>query len=192
MRDRILELIAREVEHARAGRPAAIVAKMNALEDRKVCAAVYQASQAGVPVDLIVRGFCTLRPGVPGLSENVRVRSIVGRFLEHSRIFYYRNGAADPVDGEFFIGSADWMYRNLSARVEAVAPVARRPLRERLWGILQLMLNDRRQAWVMDADGQYTQLRPQDPGDELGTQQALMNLARQEAVVSPEELSLLR
>jgi polyphosphate kinase len=192
MRDRVLELIAREGEHAKAGRPAAIVAKMNALEDRKVCAALYQASQAGVSIDLIVRGFCTLRPGVKGLSETIRVRSIIGRFLEHSRIFYYRNGAADPVDGEFYIGSADWMSRNLSARVEAVTPIDKRPPRERLWGILQLMLNDRRQAWVMDADGQYTQLRPQDGGDEVGTQQALMNLAKQEAVVSPEELSLLR
>lgn len=192
MRDRVLELIAREVEHAKAGRPAGIIAKMNALEERKVCHALYDASRAGVKIDLVVRGFCTLRPGVKGLSENIRVRSVIGRFLEHSRIFYYRNGAADPVDGAFFIGSADWMYRNLLARVEAVTPIDARPQRERLWQVLQIMLNDRRQAWVMDSEGNYRQLRPNGGEDETGTQQALMNLARQEAIITPEELNLLR
>jgi polyphosphate kinase len=192
MRDRVLELIAREAAHARAGRPAAIIAKMNALEERKVCAALYDASRAGVKIDLIVRGFCTLRPGVKGLSENIRVRSVIGRFLEHSRIFYYRNGAADPVDGELYIGSADWMYRNLSARVEAVTPIDKRPPRERLWQALQIMLNDRRQGWVMDGEGAYRQLRPNGGEDEVGTHQTLINLAKQEAVVSPEELNLLR
>jgi polyphosphate kinase len=192
MRDRILEMIAREAENAKAGRPGMIVAKMNALEERKVCAALYDASRAGVQIDLIVRGFCTLRPGVNGMSENIRVRSIIGRFLEHSRIFYFRNAAADPIDGEFFIGSADWMYRNLLARVEAVTPIDRRPLRERLWGILQIMLNDRRQAWEMDSEGAYRQLKPKEGEEDLGTHQTLMNLARQDAVVTPEELSFLR
>jgi polyphosphate kinase len=192
MRDRILDLISREAEHARAGRPAAIIAKMNALEERKVCEALYAASAAGVEIDLIVRGFCTIRPGVPGLSERIRVRSIIGRFLEHSRIFYYRNGAPDPVDGEFYIGSADWMYRNLAGRVEAVTPIDQPSLRRRLWGLLQTMLSDRRQAWVMDANGGYHQLIPEAGVEGVGTQHTLMNLASQEALISPEELRLLR
>ncbi|HSI33978.1 MAG: polyphosphate kinase 1 [Phycisphaerae bacterium] len=191
MRDRFIEMIERETAHAKAGRPAQIVAKMNALEERKIIRALYDASQAGVKIELIVRGFCTLRPGVPGLSENIRVRSIIGRFLEHSRVYYFRNAAADPADGEFYIGSADWMSRNLLARVEAIVPIARRPLRERLWGLLQILLSDRRQAWMMAADGSYAQARPESDGD-LGTHVILMNLARHEAVVSPEELMLLR
>jgi polyphosphate kinase len=191
MRDRILQAIQREADNAAAGHPAHIVAKMNALEEPKVCAALYDASRAGVQIDLVVRGFCTLRPGVKGMSENIRVRSIIGRFLEHSRIFYYRNGAKDPVDGEFFIGSADWMYRNLTRRVEAVAPIERPALRERLWQLLQIMLNDRRQAWLMDSDGRYR--RPErESSDASGTHQMLMNLARSEAIVSPEESLLLR
>lgn len=192
MRDRILELIERETAHARAGRPAHIIAKMNALEERKVCRALYEASCAGVKIELIVRGFCTLRPGVEGLSENITVRSVIGRFLEHSRIFYYRNAVPDPVDGEFFIGSADWMYRNLQARVEAVTPILRRPLRERLWLILQTLLNDRRQAWSMDGDGRYTHLQADNGQADPGTHVTMMALARQEAVVTPEELHLLR
>jgi polyphosphate kinase len=192
MRDRILALIAREAENARAGRPAAIIAKMNALEDRKVCEALYAASNAGVEIDLIVRGFCTIRPGVAGLSERIRVRSIIGRFLEHSRIFYYRNAAKEPVDGEFYIGSADWMHRNLTGRVEAVAPIEQHALRNRLWNLLQTMLADRRQAWVMDASCGYQQLTAA-PGvaAEMGTQQIYMSLASQEAMISPEELRLL-
>ncbi len=137
---------------------------------------LYHASQAGVKIDLIVRGFCVLRPGVNGLSENISVISIIGRFLEHSRIFYFRNGAADELDGEFIIGSADWMYRNLLARVEAAAPIEKRHLRERLWEILNIMLRDRRQAWEMRSDGSYEQRKPE-PGD-IGTQQTLMNMAR--------------
>jgi len=191
MRDRFLEMIEREAEHARAGRPAHIIAKMNALEEKKICAALYSASRAGVKIDLIVRGFCTLRPGVPGLSENIRVRSVIGRFLEHSRIYYFRNAAPDPVDGEFYIGSADWMHRNLMSRVEAIVPIEKRPLRDRLWFILQTLLNDRRQAWAMDSEGRYTQLRPESDA-ELGTHVIMMNLARQEALVTHEELMLLR
>jgi polyphosphate kinase len=181
MKDRFLALIEREIEHQKAGRHARIIAKMNSLEDRKVCRALYRASQAGVSIDLIVRGFCTLRPGVPGMSENIRVQSVIGRYLEHSRIFYFRNGAGGELDGEFFIGSADWMYRNLSARVEAIAPVQQRPLRQRLWEILQIMLSDRRSAWDMHPDGSYTQRVPRDASEEMGTQQTLMALAKQSA-----------
>jgi polyphosphate kinase len=134
-------------------------------------------------VDLIVRGFCTLKPGVPGLSENIRVVSVIGRFLEHSRVFYFRNGADDPVDGEFYIGSADWMYRNLLARVEAVVPIERRTLRERLWEVIQIMLNDQRQAWDMQPDGSYVQRTPAAEGNgdashAVGTHAFLMNLTR--------------
>jgi polyphosphate kinase len=179
MKDRFLAMIDREIEHQKGGRPARIVGKMNSLEDRKICRALYRASQTGVSIDLIIRGFCALRPGVPGMSENIRVQSVIGRYLEHSRIFYFRNGAGAELDGEFYIGSADWMYRNLSARVEAIAPVQQRPLRQRLWEILQIMLNDRRSAWDMHPDGSYTQRTPRDASEEMGTQQTLMSLARQ-------------
>jgi polyphosphate kinase len=182
MQDRFLEMIQREIENKRAGKPAHVVAKINSLEDRKIIRALYAASEAGVPVDLIVRGFSTLRPGVAGLSENIRVISVIGRFLEHSRIFYFRSGASDPINGAFSIGSADWMYRNLLARVEAVVPIEPRPLRERLWEVLQVMLNDRRQAWDMRPDGSYVQRMPgDDPATQLGTQQTLMNLTKQRA-----------
>lgn len=160
MKRRFLDLIRREVEHHRAGKPAGILAKMNQLEDRDICEALYAASQAGVRVQLIVRGFCTLRPGVPGMSENISVISIIGRFLEHSRIFYFRRGAADPLDGECFLGSADWMYRNMEARVEAITPVEDRASREELWRVLQIHLSDHRSAWDMRPDGTYVQRKP--------------------------------
>ena len=184
MKSRFIDMIDREIEHQKAGRPARIVAKMNSLEDRAICRALYRASQAGVKIDLIVRGFCTLRPGVEGMSETIRVQSVIGRFLEHSRIFYFRNGAEQELDGTFHIGSADWMYRNLEHRVEAISPVEQKPLRQRLWDILQIMLNDRRSGWDMNPDGSYTQRKPGDPSQELGTQQTLMNFARQHAVVA--------
>ena len=151
---------------AREGRPARIIAKMNQLEDPQICEALCEASQAGVPIDLIVRGFCCLRPGVAGYTDNVRIISIIGRFLEHSRIYYFANGAEDPLDGEFCIGSADWMHRNLSDRVEAIAPIEPRLLKERLWEILQICLEDHRQAWDMQPDGTYIQRRP--PPDATG------------------------
>lgn len=179
MKERFLAMIDLEIAHQQSGKPARIVAKMNSLEDREICLALYRASQAGVSIDLIVRGFCTLRPGVEGLSDNIRVESVIGRFLEHSRIFYFRNGTADELEGEFFIGSADWMYRNLEARVEAIAPVQARPLRQRLWEILQIMLDDRRSAWDMHSDGTYSQRKPADGAPALGAQELLMSLARQ-------------
>jgi polyphosphate kinase len=179
MKKRFLEMIDREAENARAGLPAGIVAKMNSLEDPQVISALYRASEVGVPIDLIVRGFCCLRPGVPGLSDNVRVISIVGRFLEHSRVFVFRKGADDPADGEFYIGSADWMYRNLQNRVEAVTPIEERAFRERLWQSLQIMLGDQRQAWDMNGDGEYSQRQPPASGIETGTHRCLMALAQQ-------------
>jgi polyphosphate kinase len=177
MRARYLEMIEREVAHAIGGKPAHIVAKMNQLQDREIIRALYEASNAGVRVDLIVRGFCCLVPGVEGLSENIRVISIVGRFLEHSRIFYFRNGAENPVEGEFYMGSADWMYRNLENRVEANTPVEDRHAKERLWQILDVQLRDNRLAWEMNPDGTYTQVRASEGEEEINSQTALMDAA---------------
>ena len=189
MRERFIAMIEREIEHHRAGRPAGIIAKMNQLEDHKVIRTLYKASQAGVPIDLIVRGFCSLRPDVPGMSENIRVTSVIGRFLEHARIFYFRNGSENPLDGEFSLGSADWMYRNLLHRVEAVVPVEDKAGRERLWEILQVQMRDNRQAWEMRGDGSYVQRRPAEGEEERGSHPMLMQLARQRtssaAVVAP-------
>jgi polyphosphate kinase len=176
MRDRFLEMIEREIEHHAAGRPARIVAKMNQLQDRRIIRGLYRASQAGVPVDLIVRGFCCLRPGVEGLSDNIRVISVIGHFLEHSRIYHFSNGQDDPRAGEYYIGSADWMYRNLGRRVEAITPIEDRALRERLWQILTIMRRDERQAWDMQPDGSYVQRQPSDPEIQIGTHETMMRL----------------
>ncbi len=179
MRAEFVRLIEREIANHEAGRPSRIVAKLNQLEDPEICALLSRASQAGVPVELIVRGLCCLAPGVPGLTENLRIRSIVGRFLEHSRIYHFAAGSDDPLDGEFLIGSADWMTRNLSKRVEAAVPISERRLRARLWEILEICLADTRNAWQMQPDGRYLQLRPNGdgPGSE-GTHETLMRLAR--------------
>ena len=165
MKQRFLEMIAREVDHQKAGRPAHILAKMNQLEDRDICNALYAAGQAEVRVDLIVRGFCTLTPGVPGLSENIRVISVIGRFLEHSRIYHFRNGAEQEVDGEYYMGSADWMHRNLESRIEAIVPIEDKALKADLQRILQTQLSDQRSAWDMKADGAYIQRKPAQPND---------------------------
>ena len=133
---------------------------MNQLEDKEMCALLSRASQAGVPIQLIVRGLCCLPPGVPGLTENITIRSVVGRFLEHSRIFHFADGSDDPLEGTFLIGSADWMHRNLSERVEAAVPVVDRRLRARLWEILEICLADRRTAWEMQSHGGYLRLQP--------------------------------
>jgi polyphosphate kinase len=162
MKRRFIELIERETQIAAAGGRGRIIAKMNQLEDRGVMDALYRASEAGVSIDLVVRGFCCLRPSMPGLSGNIRIRSIVGRFLEHSRIFWFGAGKEDPLDGDFFIGSADWMYRNLQTRVEAATPIESRELRRDLWEVLQACLEDRRSAWQMQADGTYRQLDSSD------------------------------
>src|SRR5215468_2296401 len=184
MRSRFLELVGVEIENHRKGWPARIVGKMNQLEDPDVIRALAQAAMAGVPVDLVIRGFCCLRPGLPGLTEGIRVRSIIGRFLEHSRIFHFAAGQDDPVDGEFYIGSADWMHRNLSSRVEVVTPVMARALKKKLWDTLEACLKDRRQAWVMNLDGSYTQLQPEvgsDGPESVGTHPFLMEATRRSA-----------
>ena len=168
MKKRFLELIDREAQIAASGGSGRIIAKMNQLEDRGVMDALYRASESGVQIDLIVRGFCCLRPAMPGLSQNIQIRSVVGRFLEHSRIFWFGAGKPDPLDGDFYIGSADWMYRNLQTRVEAATPVRSRDARGTLWDILQICLDDRRSSWQMQPDGTYRQidcapLAPEDP-----------------------------
>ena len=156
MHERFLELIAGEAARTRGGGMGRIVAKMNALVDPPAIDALYAASQAGVEIDLIVRGICCLRPGVPGLSDRIRVRSVIGRFLEHSRIFSF----GPPGDEEIYIGSADWMPRNFLRRVEAVVPIEAAPLRARLRTLLETILEDDRQAWTLDADGGWTQRQP--------------------------------
>lgn len=170
MRERFLAMIAREIEEHKPDSPGHIIAKMNALEDREIIEALYQASQAGVRIDLIVRGFCCLRPGVPGMSENIRVTSCIGRLLEHSRIFYFRNGGEE----EFYIGSGDWMYRNLDTRVEAAAPILDPALRAELRAILDLYLADQRQTWELQPDGSYVQRQPSSPEEEVPVQEKML------------------
>ena len=169
MRERVIALIEREAALAEAGRPARIVAKMNALVDPETIAALYRASQAGVEIDLIVRGICCLRPGVEGVSDRIRVISIVGRFLEHSRIFHFAN------DGQpaYYIGSADWMPRNFDRRVEALVPVEHPALHAHLQSLLDTCLADNRQAWELHADGAYRQRRPARGERERGTHRIL-------------------
>jgi polyphosphate kinase len=173
MREKFTSFIRREAHHAHEGRPARIVVKVNGLEDPDIVEELYRASMAGVDVDLVVRDICRLRPGLEGISENVTVRSVVGRFLEHSRIYYFENGG----DPEYYVGSADWMTRNLDKRVEAVTPVEDSEIREQLRFNLALLLADNRKSWVMNADGSYEQRRP---GDDrvVNTQEVLMSETR--------------
>jgi polyphosphate kinase len=173
MRDRFTRMIGREIDHARAGRPARIIAKMNALQDKRIIEKLYEASQAGVKIDLIVRGFCCLIPGVPGRSENICVISVLGRFLEHSRIFYFSDGGLE----EYYIGSADWMNRNLDFRVEAITPIEDPSLQPTLKHILETMLNDYSHAWELTSDGLW-QRRVPPPGTKVvHSQDQFMQLA---------------
>lgn len=174
MKSSFLAKIQQEIRNKKAGKPARIIAKMNAMEDEVMTEALYEASKAGVLVSLIVRGFCSLKPGVKGLSENIEVISIIGRFLEHSRVFYFANGSEKPLYGEFYIGSADWMHRNLHNRVELVTPILDMKHREKLWDFLEILLHDNRQAWVLKSDGTYLQRKPKDGEEERGTHAILM------------------
>jgi polyphosphate kinase len=151
LRSGFLDLVEREKGHAMAGRPARIVLKLNAIVDGPVIEALYGASQAGVDIDLIVRGACSLHPGVPGVSDRIRVRSIIGEFLEHSRIWGFANGG----DAEWFIGSADLMDRNLDRRIEAVVPVEDSEARARIDEVVELMLRDDRRSWQLQSDASW-------------------------------------
>ena len=171
MRDRFTAMIQREIDHARNGRAARIVAKMNQLQDAQIIRKLYEASQAGVKIDLVVRGFCCLRPGVPGLSENISTISVLGRFLEHSRIFHFHNDGND----EFYIGSADWMVRNLDYRVEAIAPVLDKSLHKPLKDVLDTMLSQAAGSWELGPDGQWrARACGNSPKDALSAQDQLM------------------
>ena len=182
MRQKILGMIDAEIDAAKAGRPARIWAKLNALEDRDVTERLYAASAAGVKVNLVVRGFCCLRPGVPGLSENIRVSSVVGRFLEHSRVYHFAAGEEKPRDGAWYISSADWMYRNLSNRVEVSCPVRDADARGRLARMFEVHALDHANAWDLNQDGSYTRRTPPadaapDSVERLGTFEVLMREA---------------
>jgi len=166
----LLENIKREIELQGKGNQGLIQLKSNALTDLDVIAALYQASQAGVRVELIIRDSCLLRPGIPGLSENIRVVSLVGRFLEHARIYYFRNNGQE----QYYIGSADLMKRNLERRVEVIAPVESPVLQAQLREILNLQLADRRGAWEMQADGAYIQRRPEAKEEKRSAQELLI------------------
>jgi len=172
MRETFRQLIQREIEHAEAGEGGRIIAKMNELGDRRLISALYEASQAGVEIDLIVRGICRLRPGLEGLSESIRVVSIVGRFLEHDRVFWFENGG----DPSVYIGSADWQRSRLDDRVEAAVPVQDPAHQERLRRALQHAIDDSRTAWTLRPDGCYVQRTPDADGS-LGLQDALMREA---------------
>jgi polyphosphate kinase len=163
MHDKVLEKIDRETGHANAGRPARIIAKMNSLVDPEVIEALYRASRAGVDIDLIIRGLCALRPGIPGVSENIRVRSVVGRFLEHSRVFYFSNGGGEDGQSELFLASADWMERNFFRRVEIAFPVRERTHRERILRDLDSYLADNTHAWTLGRDGRYERAPTEPP-----------------------------
>ncbi|HYL98071.1 MAG TPA: polyphosphate kinase 1 [Blastocatellia bacterium] len=167
LRDKLLALIEREVEHQKAGRPAGIIAKLNHITDTKMIRALYEASQGDVKIDLFVRGICTLRPGVPGLSSTISVTSVVGRFLEHSRILCFANGG----DEEIFIGSADWMYRNLERRVELMVPIDDPRLRKYIKEeMLSAYIKDNLRARVLRHDGSYERLRPAAPAEGFDVQ----------------------
>ncbi|WP_416840851.1 polyphosphate kinase 1 [Haloferax sp. DFSO52] len=177
LREEMTRLVRREADHARAGREARIVAKMNAIEDPKMVRELYEASMSGVDIDLVVRGICRLRPGIEGISETISVSSVVGRFLEHSRIFYFHNDG----DPEYYVGSADWMVRNLDRRVEAIAPVEDPSLRVELEAVLDALQSDNRRRWTMDSEGRYEQLRPPNDDDKREAHRTLMDRALAES-----------
>ncbi len=176
MREKFLQLIQREIENQKQGYPSYIIAKMNSLVDPEIISALYEASQMGVNIDLIIRGICCIRPKVKGLSDRIRVISVIGRFLEHSRIFYFSNSGKEQV----YIGSADWMPRNLDARVEVITPIEDISLVKELKQILEIVLADNRQAWDLRADGTYIQRHPKDGEPEMSSQKHFMSQGRPE------------
>jgi polyphosphate kinase len=182
MKKRFIELIKKEEEYVKTKGEGLIIAKMNQLEDVEIINALYSASKAGVKVHLIIRGFCCLIPGKAGLSENITVSAIIGRFLEHTRIFYFSAGKADRVDGAFYFGSADWMHRNLDSRVEVIVPIVQKSLKQRTWDLLDLYIREKRQAWDLDQVGYYTKREKTPKADDPGIHAFLMKNAQQEKI----------
>ena len=177
LRENFIDLIHREVQHSQAGRPSGIWAKMNQLQDARMIRELYLAGQAGVPISLNIRGLCCLRAGVPGLSENIRVYSTLGRFLEHSRIYRFENGG----NPEFFIGSADWMTRNLNRRMETIMPVTDSQLKQELEQTVQVYENDNCSAWDMRPNGKYIKRRPRKNQKRSAAQEELIELIGKQA-----------
>jgi len=186
MRASFVKLIEREMEIQAQGGSGRVIAKMNAIDDMDMIRALYRASQRGVRVDLIVRGHTRLRPGLPGISENIRVMSVVGRFLEHDRAYYFGNDG----DPRVFIGSADWRQRNLDERVEAVVEIAESEQRDRVARVLELILSDNVSAWDLDAHGDYHLRRPADDEPVLACQRELMADAERRRSAFDEMASL--
>jgi len=180
LHETVLGLIAREADHARAGRPARIVAKMNAVVDEDVIEALYRASNAGVQITLLVRGICCLRPGVPNVSENIEVRAIVDRFLEHGRVFSFTNGGKR----EMYISSADWMPRNFHRRVEVMVPIDDEDIKTRLSDILDVQLGDTAKSWRLLSDGRYERIEPKEGATPLRSQQRFIELARDKVKIA--------
>ncbi|MES2527293.1 MAG: polyphosphate kinase 1 [Bdellovibrionota bacterium] len=176
MKSTFMNKIRDEISNAKAGKKARIIAKMNSLEDEVITELLYEASSAGVKITLIIRGFCCLKPGIPGLSENIEVISIIGRFLEHSRIFFFASGEEEANRGTYYIGSADWMHRNLHNRVELIIPIMDVRLREKLGEFLEIILKDNRLAWTLSPDGSYKQKVPAEGEEEKGTHQEMMKV----------------
>ena len=168
--DALIEKICRETTLAKAGKSARIIAKVNSLNEPQLINALYEASEAGVQIDLIVRGICSLRPGVKGLSENIHVRSIVGRFLEHSRVYYFLNDGSE----EFYCSSADWMDRNMFRRNESCFEIRQKAMRNQLRHDLDLFLADNFQAWVLSGDGSYKRLTP-GKNDRISAQETFLD-----------------
>lgn len=184
MKTKFFELIDREIKFALEGKEARIIAKMNSFEDVEIAKKLYEASHAGVKITLIVRGFCCLKPKTPGISDNIEVISIVGRFLEHSRVFYFKNGKDQVEESDFYFGSADWMYRNLNNRVEVITPVFAKDLKLRLWDFIETMMNDQRLVWDMQSDGSY-KLRKAKADKETSTHELLMQKALENSLPKP-------
>ena len=182
LRDTFMDLIRRETENAQRGKPAKIIAKMNSLCDREIIAALYEASAAGVEIDLIVRGICCLKVGIPGVSEHIRVRSIVGNFLEHARIFYFLNNGQEEV----YMGSADWMPRNLDKRVEILFPVEDEKKKAEAIHILQIQLADTCKAHILQSDGSYEKVDRRGKAF-LNAQEYFVEEARERARQKPDE-----
>jgi len=171
LHERLIALIEREAKHAKAGKASGITVKINALSEPKIIRALYSASQAGVPINLLVRGICSLRPGIPGVSDTIQVRSVIGRFLEHTRVYCFHNNGHD----EIYCASADWMDRNLLNRVETCFPIEDKKLIERVLDELNYYLEDNCQSWEMDAEGEYLQNHPEEGEERVSSQERFLN-----------------